>query len=100
MLNDFYIEAEELYAEAEDALLDLEKSGNFDTYFKSIFRAFHSAKGAADIFGLSKLQEHMHLFENIFEKRKNDGSLTVKFFNYLLFVVDREKNNSKCGCKF
>lgn len=91
MLSDFYIEADELYAEAEDALLDFEKSDDFDTHFNSIFRAFHSVKGAAGMFGLTKLQEHMHFLENLLDKKKVDGTLSNIFVDYLLSGVDSAK---------
>ena len=91
MLSDFYVEAEELYAEAEDALLDIEKSNDFDTNFNSVFRAFHSVKGAAGMFGLDRLQEHMHYLENLLDKKKNDGKLSSLFIDYLLSGVDSAK---------
>lgn len=49
MLSDFYVEAEELYAEAEDALLDLEKSDNFEENYNSIFRAFKLLNKSLDL---------------------------------------------------
>lgn len=91
MLNDFFLEAEELYSEAEDALLDIEKTDNFDSDFNSIFRTFHSVKGAAGMFGLEKLQEHMHFLENLLDKKKDDGKLTNIFVDYLLSGVDTAK---------
>lgn len=49
MLSDFYVEAEELYAEAEDALLDLEKSNKFEENYNSIFRAFKLLNKSLDL---------------------------------------------------
>lgn len=49
MLSDFYVEAEELYAEAEVALLDLEKSDNFEENYNSIFRAFKLLNKSLDL---------------------------------------------------
>lgn len=49
MLSDFYVEAEELYAEAEDALLDLEKSDNFEENYNSIFRVFKLLNKSLDL---------------------------------------------------
>jgi CheY-like chemotaxis protein/HPt (histidine-containing phosphotransfer) domain-containing protein len=91
MLSDFYVEAEELYAEAEDALLDLEKSNKFEENYNSIFRAFHSVKGAAGMCGLVRLQEHMHYLENLLEKKKVDGYFSETLVDYLLSSVDCAK---------
>ncbi len=88
MLGDFYIEAEELFDEAEDSLLAIEKSDNYQSCFNSIFRAFHSVKGAAGMFGIEKLQEHMHFVENLLEKKKSDGSMSSAMVDYLLKAVD------------
>lgn len=88
MLQDFYVEAEELFDEAEDNLLAMEKTDNFKNCFNSVFRAFHSVKGAAGMFGLDKLQQHMHYIENLLEVRKGEASLSVALIDYLLLAVD------------
>lgn len=88
MLNDFYIEAEELFDEAEDSLLDIEKTDDFNSCFNSVFRAFHSVKGAAGMFGIEDLQQHMHYVENLLEKRKGSDSLSTAMTDYLLSAVD------------
>lgn len=88
MLQDFYVEAEELFDEAEDSLLAMEKSDDFTGCFNSVFRAFHSVKGAAGMFGLDKLQQHMHYIENLLEVRKGNTSLSAAMIDYLLLAVD------------
>ncbi len=96
MLGDFYIEAEELFDEAEDSLLAIEKSDDYQSCFNSIFRAFHSVKGAAGMFGIEKLQEHMHFVENLLEKKKSDGSMSSAMVDYLLKAVDGARRILKC----
>lgn len=91
MLSDFYIEAEELYTEAEDGLLELEKSSDFEGNYNSVFRAFHSVKGAAGMFGLNKLQEHMNFLENLLDKKKSDGLFSGVLIDYLLSGLDIAK---------
>ncbi len=88
MLGDFYVEAEELFDEAEDSLLAIEKSDDYQSCFNSIFRAFHSVKGAAGMFGIEKLQEHMHFVENLLEKKKGAASMSSAMVDYLLKAVD------------
>jgi two-component system chemotaxis sensor kinase CheA len=68
MLNDFYIEVEELFSEAEDSLFGIESTDSFEQSFNSVFRAFHSVNGAAGMFGFEKLQQHMHYVEDLLEK--------------------------------
>ncbi len=88
MLQDFYIEAEELFDEAEDSLLSMEKTDDFQSAFNSVFRAFHSVKGASGMFGIDRLQSHMHYVENLLEIRKGNDSLTPVMIDYLLSAVD------------
>jgi CheY-like chemotaxis protein/HPt (histidine-containing phosphotransfer) domain-containing protein len=97
MLQDFFIEAEELFDEAEDSLLSIEKTDNFLASFNSIFRAFHSVKGAAGMFGIEALQQHMHYVESLLETRKSDTNLTVVMVDYLLSAIDGAKILLKGG---
>jgi CheY-like chemotaxis protein len=91
MLGDFYIEADELFNESEEALLNIERKEDFQENFNCIFRAFHSVKGAAGMFGLNKLQEHMHFLENLLEKKKGQDAMSAKLVDYLLNGVDGAK---------
>ncbi len=95
MLQDFYIEAEELFDEAEDSLLSMEKTDDFQNAFNSVFRAFHSVKGAAGMFGIEKLQSHMHYVENLLEVRKGVESLSSAMIDYLLSAVDVARKKLK-----
>lgn len=88
MLEDFHIEAEELFDEAEENLLKVEKADNYQNCFNAIFRAFHSVKGAAGMFGILKLQEHMHFVENLLEQKKADDTMSPVMIDYLLNAVD------------
>lgn len=88
MLHDFRIEAEELFDEAEDALLSIEKSDDFLGCFNSVFRAFHSVKGAAGMFGIENLQQHMHYVESLLESKKENGELSSIIIDYFLASID------------
>jgi FixJ family two-component response regulator len=103
MLTDFLIEADELFAEAEDALLVIEKDGDYQENFNSIFRTFHSIKGAAGMFALVKLQEHMHFLENLLEKKKNNTTMSSNLIDFLLSGIDVAKKlllNQNCDFKY
>ncbi len=97
MLSDFFIEAEELFDEAEESLLSIEKTDDFESCFNSIFRAFHSVKGAAGMFGIDPLQQHMHYVENLLEQRKGNTSITSEMTDYLLAAVDAARKILKGG---
>ncbi len=92
MFDEFKIEAGEMLDESEDFLLELEKGEEFDSRYNGIFRAFHSLKGAAGMFGLDDLQKHMHLLESLFEKTKDVGSIAHEQIDYFLRGVDEAKN--------
>lgn len=88
MMQDFVIEATELFDEAEDALLDLEKGESFKDCFNAIFRAFHSVKGAAGMFEIDALQKHMHHLENLLSDKKSHNTLSKPMIDYLFLGVD------------
>jgi len=88
MLDDFLIEVEELFEESEDVLLNLEKEGDFDQSFNSVFRTFHIIKGATGMFGLTKLQEHFHFLEYLLKTKKVDGKMSEDLIDYFLSGID------------
>ncbi len=92
MFDEFKIEAEEMLDESEDLLLELEKGEAFEERYNGIFRAFHSLKGAAGMFGLEELQKHMHSLESLFEKLKDLGRISKEQCDYFLRGVDEAKS--------
>lgn len=92
MLEEFSVEALELLSEAEDSLLILESDATDDQAYNSVFRAFHSLKGAAGMMELSEVQKHMHLTEDLFESFKNNRSDLKDKIDFFLQAVDHTKN--------
>ena len=92
MFDEFKIEAGEMLDESEDLLLEIDKGEAFEPRYNGIFRAFHSLKGAAGMFGLEDLQKHMHSLESLFEKMKAVGNLSKAQVDYFLTGVDEAKN--------
>lgn len=92
MFDEFKIEAGEMLDESEDLLLEIDKGEAFEPRYNGIFRAFHSLKGAAGMFGLDDLQKHMHSLESLFEKMKAVGNLSKAQVDYFLTGVDEAKN--------
>jgi FixJ family two-component response regulator/HPt (histidine-containing phosphotransfer) domain-containing protein len=91
MLSDFYVEVEELFSDVEDSLFTIENADNYEQSFNSVFRAFHSIKGAAGMFGFERLQQHMHFVEDLLEKRKSATSISPAMVDYLLCSIDIAK---------
>jgi len=91
MIEEFKVEAQEMFENSEDGFLKIEKGENFTENYNLIFRAFHSLKGAAGMFGLDDLQGHMHKLESLFEAQKNAGKLDKAQIDYFLQGIDGAK---------
>jgi two-component system chemotaxis sensor kinase CheA len=63
----FFAEADELLADMERHLLELDCTCPDKEMMNAIFRAAHSIKGGAGTFGFSVLQETTHLMENLLD---------------------------------
>lgn len=72
-LLEFHTEASELLDAAEQSLIAIDQGGSFGDHYDSIFRVFHSLKGAASMMELFNLQSHMHQLENILTQTKDHG---------------------------
>lgn len=66
----FFDEADELLADMEQHLLSLAPDAPDSEQLNAIFRAAHSIKGGAGIFGFSVLQETTHLMENLLDEAR------------------------------
>ncbi len=88
VLAEFRIEAEELLAEAEEVLLKIESTEDFEGEFNKIFRSFHSLKGAAGMFEIDDLQSFMHIIEGQFESTREVGSMKQFQVDYFLMAID------------
>jgi FixJ family two-component response regulator len=91
IIEEFMIEAAEMFESAEEGFLNLERGEDFNSNFNLIFRAFHSLKGAAGMFGLQDLQGHMHKLESLFEAQKSKGLMDKKQVDYFLAGIDAAK---------
>ncbi|WP_110708791.1 chemotaxis protein CheA [Salinicola sp. CR57] len=73
----FFEEAEELLADMERLLLDLDVDDPDVEDLNAIFRAAHSIKGGAGTFGFTVLQETTHLLENLLDHTRR-GELKLR----------------------
>jgi len=85
----FFDEAEELLAEAEKLLLDIDIENPDAEDLNAIFRAAHSIKGGAATFGFMDMTEITHVLENLLDKiRKNEMALTAEHVDAFLAAKD------------
>ncbi|WP_404298348.1 chemotaxis protein CheA [Halomonas sp.] len=73
----FFEEADELLADMERHLLELDVDAPDSEQLNAIFRAAHSIKGGAGTFGFEVLQKTTHLFENLLDHTRK-GELTLR----------------------
>ena len=75
-IETFQTEAREHLEALESALLDLEEDGDNFELINRAFRAMHTIKGGAGMFGFIQLTEFTHHVENLLDKIRN-GELTI-----------------------
>lgn len=92
MFDDFKIEAIEMFSIAEDGLLNIDKGLDFISNYNLIFRSFHSVKGAAGMFEMDELQNHMHNLETLFEAQKKNNKLNKAQIDYFLKGIDAARS--------
>jgi two-component system chemotaxis sensor kinase CheA len=82
-------EARELLAEMEAALLELEHAGVSSEGVNAIFRAAHTIKGSAGLFGLELIVGFTHVMESVLDKvRSNTLAMTPELAALLLRCGD------------
>ncbi len=71
ILQDFLVEAGEIFENLNEQLLDLENNPEDMNLLNAIFRGFHTIKGGAGFLGVTALIELCHRAENLFDKIRN-----------------------------
>lgn len=85
----FFEESEELLAEAEKLLLDLDVANPDAEHLNAIFRAAHSIKGGAATFSMVDMTEITHVLESLLDKiRKQEMALTIEHVDAFLSAKD------------
>lgn len=67
-LHTFVIEGRELLQNMEESLLGIERGETDDDAINAIFRAAHTIKGSAGLFGLDFVVEFTHIAESVLDK--------------------------------
>ncbi|KAB0517250.1 chemotaxis protein CheA [Pseudomonas extremorientalis] len=75
-LQTFIVEARELLQAMEQSLLQLESDPGDQDAIGAIFRAAHTIKGSAGLFGLASIVGFTHIVEDVLD-RLRDGSVAV-----------------------
>lgn len=85
----FFEESEELLAEAEKLLLDLDVDNPDPEHLNAIFRAAHSIKGGAATFSMVDMTEITHVLESLLDKiRKQEMALKLEHVDAFLAAKD------------
>lgn len=72
VLQTFIVEARELLEQMEEALLRVEQMPNDSETINAIFRAAHTIKGSAGLFGLNYVVEFTHVAESVLDRVRSD----------------------------
>lgn len=75
-LDTFMVESRELLQDMEDRLLSLEQTENRAEAIAAIFRAAHTIKGSAGLFGLDHIVRFTHVIESVLDRLRN-GEIDV-----------------------
>ncbi|MBV7296957.1 chemotaxis protein CheA [Enterovibrio paralichthyis] len=89
----FVQESEELLEQMEDALLAMEEAPDDDEHLNSVFRAMHTIKGAAGIFGFDFIVAFTHPVETVMDHvRSGERGLDADTIALLLQCKDHTSN--------
>lgn len=105
MMNDFLSNADDLMENLDTQILALEQNPTSKNVIEEIFRAAHTLKGAAGMFGFKALERVMHRLENYFDlvrKGKavaNPDTIDVVFqaMDVMGKLLDGVRNNRPSG---
>ncbi len=90
MLDDFLVNADELLEQLTQSMLDLESNPGNAESVESIFRAAHTIKGTAGMFGFRAIEKLTHIMENTFDRiRKGELIASPALMDGLLSALDR-----------
>ena len=85
----FFDECSDLLQQLENGLTDIRESGASDDAVNAVFRAVHSIKGGAGIFGFDALVRFAHVFETVLDEiRSHRLDITQDNIDTLLTAGD------------
>jgi two-component system, chemotaxis family, sensor kinase CheA len=107
-LPTFLAEAQELSEEIESALLACDRGAADADTINALFRAVHTIKGSAGLFGLNRIVEFAHVVETVLDRVRNGAQEMTSdlvhtligcrdHINVLLDAVTHEGANEACA---
>jgi two-component system chemotaxis sensor kinase CheA len=101
-LQTFVIECNELLEEMESALLIVEQAANDPEIINAIFRAAHTIKGSAGIFGLDPIVAFTHATETVLDRVRSGevlmtsalAALLIEAHDYLSLLIEQVADGS------
>jgi two-component system chemotaxis sensor kinase CheA len=84
-LQTFVVECRELLEQMEEALLLVEQAADDPEIINAIFRAAHTIKGSAGMFGIDHIVEFTHAAESVLDKVRS-GELSINSELAALFI--------------
>lgn len=94
----FREEAYELLDQMENDLLSLEENPTDQQHIQSVFRAAHTIKGSAGMFGFKAISSFAHEFENALEElRSGSSGITREMISLTLRAKDHLRNMLALG---
>ena len=96
ILNTFFAESRERLEDMEASLLELEKNGEDQESLNAVFRAAHTIKGSAGMFGFEDIGTFSHALENLLADLRDRklsydhalGSLLFECHDFMLKLID------------
>ncbi len=88
-LQTFFAEADDLLNSMEAALLRMDEGDNDTETINEIFRAAHTIKGSAGLFGLNDIVSFTHIVENVLD-RARDGKIVITSDLLSIFLPCRD----------
>lgn len=92
IVEEFLVESEDLVAQLDTDLVDIEKNPDDPELLNRIFRSAHTIKGTSGFLGFSELSKLTHAMEDVFNcLRKQELDLSAGLMDVLLSAVDHLK---------
>jgi len=92
-LQTFFAEADELLTSMESALLRMDEGEKSNDIINEVFRAAHTIKGSAGLFGLDEIVAFTHKVENVLDLARDDKiEVTSDLLSILLPCRDHIAN--------
>ncbi|WP_337872154.1 chemotaxis protein CheA [Ignavibacterium sp.] len=92
IVESFLVESKEIIDSLDLDLIELEKNPKDENLLNKVFRSFHTIKGSAGFFNLTKLTALTHRCEDILNKlRKREANISSEIMDAILVGFDKMK---------